>query len=70
MAKGTLGATTLPGRPKVGGPFRLRDLEGRLNSVFPGLFLYQLRPQLFGEWIPNSKRCQYFLSSLGPFLAA
>ncbi|MGZ3388623.1 MAG: hypothetical protein ACXVCF_03425, partial [Isosphaeraceae bacterium] len=27
-------------------------------------------PQLFRPWIPNLMRCQYFLSSLGPFLAA
>ena len=33
-------------------------------------FLYQLRPQLFREWIPNSMRCQHLPSSLGPFLAA
>src|SRR5271157_1325090 len=36
--RGRWGPTTLPGRPKVGGRFRLRDLEGRLNSVFLGLF--------------------------------
>src|SRR5208283_5115484 len=30
-------------------------------------FLHQLRPQLFRPWIRNSKRCQHFLSSLGPF---
>jgi len=33
-------------------------------------FLYQLRPQLFRPWIPNSTRCQHFRSSLGPFPAA
>ena len=38
VAKGRWGPTTLSGRPKVGGPFRLRDLEGRLNSSFLGLF--------------------------------
>ena len=36
--------------------------------MFLGLFLYQLRPQLFREWIPKSMRCQHLLSSLGPFL--
>src|SRR5271166_4615526 len=33
-------------------------------------FLDQLRPQLLRPWIPNSTRCQHFLSSLGAFLAA
>jgi hypothetical protein len=41
-----------------------------LNSAFLGLFLYQLRPQLFREWIPNPTRRQHFPSALGPFLAA
>src|SRR5271166_5356803 len=36
--RGRWGPTTLPGRPKSDGPFRLRDSEGRLNSVFLGLF--------------------------------
>ncbi len=27
----------LPGCPKAGGPVRVRDLEGRLNSAFLGL---------------------------------
>jgi len=31
---------------------------------------YQLRPPLVRPWIPNSRRCQHFLSALGPFLAA
>ena len=39
-----------------------------LNSAFRGLFLYQLRPQLFREWIPNPTRRQHLPSSPGPFL--
>ncbi|MGO9914463.1 MAG: DNA polymerase beta superfamily protein [Isosphaeraceae bacterium] len=35
----------------------------RLNSLVS-------HPQLFRPWIPNLTRCQQFLSSLGPFLAA
>ena len=35
----------------------------RLNS-------FVSHPQLFRSWIPNLTRCQHFLSSLGPFLAA
>src|SRR5271166_2272864 len=40
-------------------------LELRVSRTF----LDQLRLQLFGPWIPNSMRCRYFLSALGPFLA-
>ncbi len=48
----------------------LRNLVGRLNSAFLGLFLDQLRPQILRLWMPNSMRCQHFLSSLGAFVAA
>src|SRR5271157_182519 len=41
-------------------------LELGVSRTFP----YQLRPQVFRPWIPNSTRCQHFLSSLGAFLAA
>ena len=47
-------------------PELLRGPELRVSRTF----LDQLRPQLFRPWIPNSRRCQHFLSSLGPFLAA
>jgi len=40
------------------------------NSALLGLFLDELRPPLFREWIPNPMHCQHFLSSLGAFLAA
>ena len=38
-------------------------------SRFPDISR-QFTAHLFRPWIPNSKRCQHFLSSLGPFLAA
>ena len=38
-----------------------------MNSALLGLFLYQLRPQLFRPWIPNPPRRQHFPSALGPF---
>src|SRR5271157_3205483 len=46
------------------GRFRLPEL--RVSRTF----LDQLRPQLFSPWRRSSTRCQHFLSSLGPFLAA
>ena len=54
-----------PGR----GGRQARTVSGCLNSAFLGLFLDQLRSQLFREWIPNPTRRQHFLSSLEPFLA-
>ena len=39
-----------------------RTVSGCLNSAFLGLFLYQLRPQLFRPWIPNPTRRQHFPS--------
>ena len=44
----------------------LGPLELRVSRTF----LDQLRPQLLRPWIPSSTRCQHFLFSLGPFLAA
>ena len=55
MAKGRgrWGPTTLPGRPKVGGRFRLLDLEGRLNSAFLGLFSTSCGPSFSGHGYPT-----------------
>src|SRR5208337_1944841 len=55
--------------PRRGGR-RARTVSGCFNSVLLGLFLDELRPRLFREWIPNPMHCQHFLSSLGAFLAA
>src|SRR5271157_2340263 len=41
--RGRWGPTTLPGRPKSDGPFRLRDPEFRVSRTF----LDQLRPPAF-----------------------
>ena len=51
--RGRWGPTTLPGRPKVGGRFRLRDLEGRLNSAFLGLFSTSCGPSFSGHGYPT-----------------
>src|SRR5208283_1613544 len=50
--RGRWGPTTLLGRPKVGGRFRLRDLEGRLNSAFLGLFSTSCGPSFSGHGYP------------------
>ena len=48
---------------------RARTVSGCVNSAFHNISQH-FTGHLFRPWIPNLTRCQHFLSSLGPFLAA
>ena len=50
-------------------PVLARTVSGCLNSAFLNISQH-FTAHLFRPWIPNSMRCQHFLSSLGAFLAA
>ena len=63
------GQPRFPAARKQVAPFRLRDLEGRLDSPFLDISRH-FTAHLFSPWVPNPTRRQHFLSSLGVFLAA
>ncbi len=52
--------------PSRGG-WRARIVSGCVNSAFLNISQH-FTDHLFSTWVPNSTRCQHFLSSLGPFL--
>ena len=49
-------------------PVRARTVSGCVNSAFLDISQH-FTGHLFRPWIPNSTRCQHFVSALGPFLA-
>src|SRR5271157_1062425 len=49
-------------------PVLARTVSGCVNSAFLNKSQH-FTGHLFRPWIPNSTRCQHFLSSLEPFLA-